>query len=100
STDGAPLSGSVRAVRYSYNFAEFSVRTSSPGVLVVLDNNSPGWHAEVNGAPAEILPANFAFRAALVPADQCSVIVRYVTPARGWALLISALSVVAIIVMA
>jgi hypothetical protein len=49
--------------------ARVRVRASSPaaGVLVLLDNDRPGWQAYVDGVPAPICRANALFRAVPLP---------------------------------
>jgi hypothetical protein len=44
------------------------VITKSPAVLVVADNDYPGWEASIDGISAPILRANGSFRAVEVPA--------------------------------
>jgi Bacterial membrane protein YfhO len=55
------------------------VRVSTParGFPHLADQYLPGWRATVNGAPAPILRANYAFRAVEVPAGTSTVEFRY-----------------------
>ena len=59
---------------------------------MLLDNAAPGWTALVNGAPARILTADYAFRAVEVPAGSAQVDFRYTTPGLRAGLAITALS--------
>ena len=53
------------------------VDASAPGFLFLADQYAPGWTATVDGAPAEILRANYAFRLVAVPAGRSEVVFRY-----------------------
>jgi hypothetical protein len=71
------------------------VELGRPGFLVVADTHDPGWRARVDGGDAEVLRANWAFRAVAVPAGRHVVELRY-APAgfrRGVALAAGALVV-------
>ena len=53
------------------------VELARAGFLVLADSHDPGWRARVDGEPAEILRANWAFRAVQVPAGRHVVELRY-----------------------
>ena len=61
------VSGSARVVRYGSDSLEIEVESPVAGYLVLSDPYYPGWQAEVDGEPVEILRANYAFRAVPVP---------------------------------
>lgn len=43
-------------------------RLAAPGILVLRDNQYPGWRVDVDGAPVRNLTANFSFRGVALPA--------------------------------
>ncbi len=53
----------AEAVRVGPSWLEASVTAPRPGLLVVLDPFYPGWSATLDGRPARLLRANFAFEA-------------------------------------
>ena len=53
------------------------VDADAPGVLVVNEIDAAGWNAYVNGDRTEMVRANGAFRAVVVPAGSSEVILRY-----------------------
>jgi uncharacterized membrane protein YfhO len=73
---GQPLEGQTAAqataqiVGYQPNALEIEIEieTGAEGYLFLSDPFYPGWRAEVDGNPATILRANYAFRAVAVPA--------------------------------
>lgn len=58
------------------------VRVDAPsaGVVVIQEMFHPGWRATVNGAPADMLPANGFARAVKVPAGASTVVLTYDAP--------------------
>lgn len=72
--EGQPLEGAegdgghVAFLSRGLNNMELTVQASGPGYLVLSEVYYPGWQAEVNGRPAPVLRANYAFRAVAIPA--------------------------------
>ncbi len=62
------------------NRVTVAARLEKPGWLVLLDNDFPGWSAEVDGSPARILRANFCFRAVPLASGRHVVTFRYRPP--------------------
>jgi uncharacterized membrane protein YfhO len=62
------------------------VEAPAPGLLVVMDPWFPGWHAEVDGQPAPLLRADYAFMAIPVPEGTHRVVLRYVPATLGMGL--------------
>lgn len=60
-------------------------------VVVLSDAFAPGWTATVNGQPAPILRANYAFRAVEIPGD-ASIVFRYRTPGLSAGVTVSGLA--------
>ena len=53
--------------RYSNEHVELSAITPITAYVVLSDVFYPGWIAAIDDQPAQLYPANFAFRAVLVP---------------------------------
>jgi hypothetical protein len=71
---GQPLKGPagvedrVQVVRYEPNALEIELEAGAEGYLFLSDPFYPGWKAELDGEPVELLRADYAFRAVKVPA--------------------------------
>lgn len=65
-----PPGGSVRITHYDLNRVEMESETPHPALVRFADLYFPGWQARVDGQPADILRADHAFRAILVPAGR------------------------------
>ncbi len=75
--DGAPSSEFARVTRYTPNEVEIRVRADAPGWLVLTDAFYSGWEATIDGRAAEVLPANYAFRAVRVEAGEQTVSMQF-----------------------
>jgi hypothetical protein len=85
--------GLVRLVERRADRLAFETEASAPGYLVVVEAYDPGWRATVDGDSAEVLRANFLFRAVAVPAGRHRVELRYRPRGLVWGGLVSALAV-------
>ncbi|MEW6741195.1 MAG: YfhO family protein [Planctomycetota bacterium] len=78
-----PTAGDERALprpRLTHHLTEQVRIELEPGrdaYLYLADSYCPGWEATVDGAPAEIVPANLAFRAVYLPAGARVVEMQY-----------------------
>ena len=68
------------------------VQTDRPALLMLLDNFYPQWHATIDGQPAQVVRANYTFRAVPVPAGQHDVVFRYAADNLRMPALISAVT--------
>lgn len=63
----------ISFIRYGLNEVELAVRGPTRGWLVLSDVYYPGWRAAVDGAPAEVLRADYTFRAVSLPSGEHKV---------------------------
>ena len=78
------------------NALTLAVTSPGPALLYCAESRMPGWQATVDGRPARILAANYAFRAVEVPAGRSVVAFRYVPPGLRSGAAVSALSLAAL----
>ena len=70
----------MRVARYLPERVELEVRSETGGALVLADAFYSGWRATVDGEKAQLLPANAAARALLLPAGAHHVELAFRTP--------------------
>lgn len=76
STDTVPKN-SVSVIKDEHTHVELSAESDQNGLLVLTDLFYPGWEAQVDGKPAEILAANITQRAIVLPKGSHNVIFSY-----------------------
>jgi hypothetical protein len=69
--------GSVDADRFSPDHWRFRVHATRPAMLVLNQIDYPGWQTSVNGTPAKIHRADYAFQAITVPSGESEVDLRF-----------------------
>lgn len=67
----------VSVIRETANTVSLKVTAPAVGYVVLTDTFYPGWQARVDGQPAQIYPANLAFRAVAVEAGQHEISFTY-----------------------
>ncbi len=72
-------SGEVEIARYEGNRIEARV-SGGGGLLVFSEVYYPGWRAEVDGQPAQLVRADYVLRAVCVPAGEHRVVLMYDPP--------------------
>ncbi|MFI5265792.1 MAG: oligosaccharide flippase family protein [Chloroflexota bacterium] len=82
----------------TYTGRKVAVQAAGPGLLVLTDNNFPGWKATVDGQPADVMTADYAFRGVPLPPGQHTVEFNFAPTSLLVGGLISALSLALIVV--
>jgi hypothetical protein len=72
-TVGTNAGQSVRIISYEPDDVRIEASLPRPGFLLLLDTYFPGWSAAVNCEPAQILRADYNFRAVSLPAGRSTV---------------------------
>ncbi|MEX2425323.1 MAG: hypothetical protein WD401_01030, partial [Thermomicrobiaceae bacterium] len=69
--------GEAEIRSYSPERIEIAVDADGPGYVVIADGDYPGWSAEIDGEPAEVLTANYGIRAIPVHAQSEQIELTY-----------------------
>lgn len=97
---GPAEGGSVTFTDYQAERILVDVDAAADGYVVLAEVAYPGWQATVDGQPTPIERANFAFRAVRVPPGAHRVELRFAPAAWRLGLLISTLSLLALLAVA
>jgi hypothetical protein len=90
----------VQILYYDDNSLALTVDSPAEGYLFLSEPFYPGWRAEVDGSPAPILRANYAFRAVAVPAGLHQVTMTFQPSSWSAGLAITAVTVFILLVLA
>ena len=71
-------------------------QSETPTFLVLSEVWTPGWQAQVNGAPVDVAQANGLLRAVAIPPGESQVELRYMPAAWRWGLILAALGATAV----
>ncbi|MBN2310105.1 MAG: YfhO family protein, partial [Candidatus Hydrogenedentes bacterium] len=87
--------GEAAIIRHDATHVTVEVAAKEDAVLVLSDAYYPGWQARIDGQPAEVFPAYYAFRGVLVPAGNHAVEFLYRPASARWGLVVSTLALLA-----
>ncbi len=87
--EGRRAGETVRVTRYTPNAVDISVKAEAPGWVVLTDAWFPGWRATVDGQPAAVVPADYAFRAVKVEAGEHTISMQFRPDSWVWGRLLS-----------
>ena len=93
-----PGQATLQVARYGPNEVAFAVATDRPAYFFLSDVYHPDWQATVDGRPATIEIANYAFRAVLLEAGSHTVEMRF-RPS-GWAAGVAATTTALVVLFA
>ena len=68
---------------------EFSVTLEAPGLVILNEAPSPGWTAEVNGKPTNVLSVNLMARGVALPAGAHHIMMRFDPPGHAFGIVVS-----------
>ena len=91
-----PGDPAVTVAAFGRNGYRLRVDAPRPGLVYAADSLLPGWSARIDGRPAAILPANYAFRAVAVPAGRSEVELSYWPPGLTPGLVVTLVSALAL----
>lgn len=94
---GTPLPASVRIVQDDPSTVVVEAAMPSAGVVVLRDTDTASWHADVDGTPADMVPANLLYRAVALPPGRHTIRFTYRPRAFIDGLMISGLTLVMLI---
>jgi hypothetical protein len=97
--DFAPLVGKAEVTSRTSTRVTVEAEAEQEAVLVLTDAYFPGWKATIDGQPAEIFPAYYAFRGILLPPGKHSVEYIYHPASFVWGLRIT-LATLAVLLVA
>ena len=95
----ADMRGTVRLRGYRAEDVALDVQMETPGLVVLTDTFYPGWEAEVDGAAAPVVRANYFARGVFVAAGAHQMVFRYRPLSHRVGMVISGLTAVMMLAM-
>ena len=89
---------SVEIIEYTPNQVSLETEALAPALLFLSDNYYPGWKATIDGKKAEILRADYSFRALALSAGKHQIVFSYEPGVFYWGLRVSIFSLILFIV--
>jgi hypothetical protein len=83
SLNGSAQDGRAEITRYEPNRVNLQTHSSGNSILVLSENDYPGWHVYIDGQSADVLRVNYAQRGVVVPAGDHQVSFAY----RPWSVM-------------
>lgn len=94
-----PASGEVVRVHEGIDAIDIGVRANGRALLLIRNTPHRFWRATIDGAPAPLHVANVGFTALELPGGMHHVALRYRDPVMAWCALVSALALIAAIII-
>jgi Bacterial membrane protein YfhO len=94
----SPAPARVVTARETTNATELGVESSGRALLVITVTRDEHWRATIDGAPAELLPANVAYQALEVPKGRHHIEMRYRNPWITEGAIVSGLALLAAVI--
>ena len=95
-----PVEASAEIRSFSINRIHVNTQSSGPAILVLAEAWYPGWEATVNGTTMACFPVNAWMRAVEIPAGDAEIVFRYRQQGLWPGLLLSLLTLVALVLIA
>ena len=93
-----PAPARIVTARERANDAELDVESTGRALLVITVTRDTHWQTTIDGAPAELLPANVAYQALVVPAGRHHIELHYRNPLITAGTIVSGLALFGVIV--
>jgi hypothetical protein len=96
-TAAATGAESARVTHYEPDALTITTNSTAPGLLVVSEVYSDGWHAKIDGKSAPILPTDYVLRGIPLPAGQHTVTLTYEPPYLRLGMILTVVSTLAML---
>ena len=93
------FNGQVKLISFQENEVRLEINTPTPAYLVTSETHYPGWRAWMDGEEQPLYYTNVAFRGLPVPAGQHTLVMRFEPSILWWGAAISALALLAAIIL-